>query len=235
MGKAKIYAIGDIHGELDKLERIIDRIDIKEDDLLIFLGDYIDRGKNPYGVIEFLLSLDKKHNCIFIKGNHEDMFIDYLSGVYEQDFLMNGGNKTLKSYYKNGYSLQRSKMPKERKLPVEHENFFYNRLKLYHETENYIFVHAGLWPGKTELNTQPKDVLLWERQYFIKSDFDWGKKVIFGHTTFKEPFFMKNKIGIDTGACFNKEGGKLTCLTLPDETFIQQGPLGEYYDEDEND
>jgi len=240
MGKSKkinkIYAIGDIHGELGMVQRIIDRINVKKDDLIIFMGDYIDRGKYSFEVINFLLDLDKRFRCVFLKGNHESMFVDYLSGIYEQDFMINGGNKTLKSYFKNGYNIQRSRMPKERKIPPEHEDFLLNKTKLYYETDKYIFVHAGLWPGKTDLSTQPKEVLLWERQHFIKSKFDWGKKVIFGHTAFKEPYFMENKIGIDTGACFKEDGGKLTCLILPDETFIQQGPLGEAFkDEDDDD
>lgn len=225
----KIYAIGDIHGEFDKIKALVGKLVINDDDLLVFMGDYIDRGKKSFEVIEYLSELDEKHNCVFLKGNHEDMFIDYLNGVYERDFLMNGGTKTLKSYYKHGWSLQQNKPPQYRKLPPKHHEFIYGKLRMYYETEDYIFVHAALWPGKVDLETHPKDIMLWERNHFIQSDYDWGKKVIFGHTAFRKPLVMDNKIGIDTGACFNDVpgGGVLTCLVLPDEVFIQEGKVEE--------
>jgi len=223
----RIFAIGDIHGAFFKLEALIGRLFIKKDDLIIFVGDYIDRGKYSFEVIEFLIDLNKKHNCVFLKGNHEDMFMDYLMGIYEDVFVKNGGKKTMKSYYKHGYSIQRSTPYLLRKLPKEHIAFFQNT-RLYYETDDYIFVHAALWPQRDlALDKQPRDILLWERKHFINSEFDWGKKVIFGHTVFAKPLVMENKIGIDTGACFEDiEGaGNLTCVILPEEHFVQQGPV----------
>jgi len=229
----KIYAIGDIHGEFFKLKALMDKLFIKKDDLIVFVGDYIDRGKYSFEVIDYLVELGKKHNCIFLKGNHEAMLTDYLIGIYEETFIKNGGRKTMKSYYRNGYNIQRSTPYLHRKLPKEHVKFFHN-LRLYYETDDYIFVHAALWPQKNlALDKQPTDVILWERNHFLNSKFDWGKKVIFGHTAFGEPLVMENKIGIDTGACFNDVdgGGNLTCVILPDERFVQQGPVLEDLDD----
>jgi len=209
---SKIYAIGDIHGEITKLNKLISIIPYKDGDTVVFLGDYIDRGENPYEVINSLIELKDNWNCVFLIGNHEQMFMDYLRGYKQDLYLYNGGVQTLKSY--NVDSNEQLNF----KLPEEHELFFKN-LKLYHETKNYIFVHAGLWIVKQPLSLITDDILLWIRNEFINCDTDYGKKVIFGHTPLNEPLVMNNKIGIDTGAFMND--GKLTCIVLPDETFIQ--------------
>ena len=87
---------------------------------------------------------------------------------------------------------------------------------MYHETEDYIFVHAGL-RKKIALEKQKSKDLLWIRNSFISTDYSFGKRVIFGHTPFKKPLVEKNKIGIDTGAVF---GNKLTCVQLPELIFF---------------
>jgi serine/threonine protein phosphatase 1 len=99
-------------------------------------------------------------------------------------------------------------------IPPSHTSFFQD-LRLYHETDSYIFVHAGLAPGVPLDKQQEKD-LLWIREPFIRSDYSFGKKVIFGHTPFKQPLITENKIGIDTGAVY---GNTLTCVELPAEKF----------------
>ena len=171
--------------------------------------------------MEYLIELNKKYNCIFLKGNHEDMFMDFMSGINENLFTGNGGYATIQSYEDNGCDIHQHTDYLNRHLPNEHISF-YQHLKNYYEVENYIFVHAGLLPRDIPLNQQPIDILLWERYDFINSDFDWGKKVIFGHTPNKEILEMDNKICIDTGSYY--EDGCLTCVKLPEESFIQQGP-----------
>lgn len=223
----KIHAFGDIHAQFFKLKRLMDRLFVKKDDLIVFVGDYIDRGNYSFEVIDYLIELSKKHNCIFLKGNHEAMFMDYLTGIYEDLWIQNGGYATIESYKKHGYDIHRYTDYTERHLPREHINFL-QKLRLYYETDDYIFVHAALWPQKDlALDKQPEDILLWERAHFINSKFDWGKKVIFGHTSFQKPLVMDNKIGIDTGACYDPSygGGNLTCVTLPDEHFMSQGAV----------
>ncbi|MDY6852862.1 MAG: serine/threonine protein phosphatase, partial [Thermodesulfobacteriota bacterium] len=99
-------------------------------------------------------------------------------------------------------------------IPQSHYDFL-ESLAHYYETEDYIFVHAGLRDGILIEDQDPHD-LLWIRDEFISSDYDHGKRVIFGHTPFREPLVQPNKIGIDTGAVF---GGRLTCLELPGLKF----------------
>ena len=217
--KNKIYAIGDIHGQLHKLKGLIEKLPIDDTCQLVFVGDYIDRGEYSFEVIEYLINLYKRYNCVFLKGNHEDLFMNFMLGESDDMFVCNGGDSTIQSYKNNGYDISQFIEYQRRNLPITHVNF-YKSLKNYYETDDYIFVHAGLLPKNIPLSEQPVDVLLWERYDFINSDFDWGKKVIFGHTPNREILNMHNKICIDTGAYY--EGGKLTCVVLPEEKFIQQ-------------
>jgi len=99
-------------------------------------------------------------------------------------------------------------------IPEDHLDFFAS-LEPYFETDKYIFVHAGLKQDVELKNQKPKD-LFWIRGNFTKSDYDFGKIVVFGHTPFPEPLIQPNKIGIDTGAVY---GRKLTCLELPRIVF----------------
>jgi len=215
------YIIGDIHGCIDKLKKLYELIAyrIKVNDTLIFLGDYIDRGANSFEVIEFLKTLEKYHTTVFLRGNHEDMFLSYLknkdtSGLY----LYNGGMATLRNYRKNQGSLL---------LPEKHKEFF-NSLHFYYETDEFIAVHAGLRPGIDDIKKQSEYDMIWIRENFFLSSYTWPKLVVFGHTPTEhipggkwgEVYFNqeKNIAGIDTGAVF---GGKLTCLRLPDRTIFQ--------------
>ena len=178
-------------------------------DLLIFLGDYIDRGEYGKEVVDYIIKL--KRNSEYVRcllGNHDVMFLDYLNGKNIDRFLGNGGDATLLSYGiispDEGYDL----------VPREHIRFF-KSLEPYIELEDYYFVHAGFRPG-LKIKEQKLEDMLWIRNDFIDSKYDFGKKVIFGHTPMDEPLIMNNKIGIDTGAGY---GEKLTCLELPGEKF----------------
>lgn len=209
-----IYAVGDIHGCLDHLERLLDEVQPDlEKDVLLFIGDYIDRGPESKGVVDYIIKLQQKYpreQIICLKGNHEAMFLDFLAGRERELFLLNGGLRTLRDYWGGRWdSLE------ELLLPPEHARF-YQELLAYHETPDYIFVHGGLKPG-VPLGEQQEEDLLWIRGEFITSMEDFGRLVIFGHTPFKQPLVMPNKIGIDTGAVY---GNFLTCLKLPQNEFI---------------
>lgn len=222
-GDRKIIAIGDIHGMRSKLSLLLNKLPIEWGrDVLIFLGDYVDRGPEPKDTVSDLIELKKSFpdTTRFLMGNHEYMFLNYLhdKGILEDfpyvvdnsivsTFIATGGFKTLDSYYS---------LEGELDIPQEHIDFF-SSLELYIETEEYIFVHAGLKPYR-EIRDQKIDDLLWIRFEFIDSDYDWGKRVIFGHTPMDTPLVKKTKIGIDTGAVY---GGLLTALILPDIEFIQ--------------
>lgn len=197
------YAIGDIHGELNMLEALLDKLDYKHEDKLVFLGDYIDRGPDPKGVIDLLLALEKVHpRCIFLRGNHEMMFMNYLNGREQQMFIYNGGNTTVASYGAIG-----TFEPFE--VPEAHMSFIRRTHRVY-ETANIIFVHAGISVPYDTLDDLPDEILLWARETSYKYTVA-PKRCVFGHTPFKEVYQEGYMLGIDTGATF---GGKLTCAVL---------------------
>jgi serine/threonine protein phosphatase 1 len=206
----KIFAIGDIHGCPSKLNEMMAKLRIDaEEDTVIFIGDYIDRGPDSKGVIDSILEIRQRiDNVICLQGNHEEMFLKYYCEHEDEDlFMHNGCMMTLLSYgytgRDHGYEVN---------VPEEHLQFFSSLLSFY-ETDSYIFVHAGLRPG-IPLKRQIKEDMLWIRREFIISRYDFGKTVIFGHTPVSHdmPYIKPNKIGIDTGLVY---GGRLTCLELP--------------------
>ena len=206
----KSFIIGDLHGCRDMLEKMLAIIPWDhERDNLIFVGDYIDRGDDSKGVIDILLKLtgmSPRVQCLM--GNHESLFLDYLSGRDQRNFLVNGGVATLNSYRVNGRIY----------IPPRHISFI-ESLKILIELDDYYVVHAGLMP-EVRIEKQAIKDILWIRENFIFSEYDFGKKIIFGHTPFLSPFITDNKIGLDTGAVF---GNKLTCVELPDEKFYYVG------------
>lgn len=206
----RIFVVGDIHGCLGMLKRLIAKIGWRPDrDRLIFLGDYIDRGENSRGVIDYILEISNSSGRVeCLMGNHEAVFLDFLSGRQHQNFFVNGGASTLNSY-RFGSIPHADPM-----IPHDHVSFL-NSLQLWIELKDYYVVHAGLRPGLA-IQEQAAEDLVWIREPFIHSDHDFGKKVIFGHTPFSRPLIMKNKIGLDTGAVF---GNMLTCLELPSLVF----------------
>jgi serine/threonine protein phosphatase 1 len=216
----RIFVIGDIHGCLDKLELLWDRIDPSPGvDQLVFLGDYIDRGEDSSGVLDYLLRVKKAHaDTIFLLGNHEKMFMDFLSGVDRALFIYNGGESTLRSYLVRMENSGEGVLDEEalnRLVPDYHRDFL-QELHPYYETTDYIMVHAGLRHG-VPLENQTSEDLVWIREEFIYAEEDFGKRVIFGHTPFVKPLVLPNKIGIDTGAVY---GNQLTCVILPDLEFV---------------
>jgi serine/threonine protein phosphatase 1 len=207
----KIFAIGDIHGSFDRLQELMQKIPIDfTEDTLVFIGDYIDRGPGSVEVVNYLIGLKKRvPEIIFLKGNHEDMLEKYLDGTDRFTYLLNGGQNTLDSY------LSKTNSSNSFPIPPDHMEFFQS-LRLYYETEDYIFVHAGLRP-KVPLESQEAEDLLWIRDKFIYSRYNFGKPVVFGHTPLEKPLVEPNKIGIDTGAVY---GNALTCVQLPSLEFF---------------
>jgi serine/threonine protein phosphatase 1 len=221
----KLFVVGDIHGCVKKLEMVLSQIEIdKRRDTLIFLGDYIDRGPDSWEVVERLLLLEKElSRVVFLKGNHEQLLLDYLFQQEREAFLANGGQMTIRSYLaaaargggrKNNQAGRQGK--RNLSLPESHLQFFLS-LKSYYETEDFLFVHAGLRPGIPPHEQENID-LCWIRDEFIDYQGVFPKTVIFGHTVFTEPYWGHDRIGIDTGAVY---GGKLTCLELPSQKIYQ--------------
>jgi len=206
----KTFIVGDVHGCLDMLQRLMDQISWRpEVDRLIFLGDFIDRGSDSRGVVEYVLEISKRSEHVeCLMGNHEKILLDFLDGRDMNTFFVNGGLATLNSY--------RGETPKYGGflIPDEHLSFF-RSLKLLIELDDFYIVHAGFRPG-VPIEKQTTEDLLWIRDSFIFSNYYFGKRVIFGHTPFAQPLVMENKIGLDTGAVY---GNRLTCLELPSLKF----------------
>jgi len=212
-----LIAIGDIHGCPQSLDALLARIDPSPDDHLLFVGDYIDRGPNSKAVIDRLLDLREDVPCTFLRGNHEAMMIEYLDSGAFSLWRMNGGVSTLQSYLTEDDS-------SEIKIPAPHVEFV-RETKLCHETDDYLFVHAGLEAGLTieeNLENPDEEVLLWEREHLNASEVAWEKPVVCGHTPRPEPINRENLILIDTGCVYHmKPGmGRLTAVYLPEREFI---------------
>jgi serine/threonine protein phosphatase 1 len=197
------YVIGDIHGCLRPLQRLLEKIAPQSGDEVVFIGDYIDRGPQSREVVDHLLGLP--HRCVFLLGNHEKMLLDYLDGKDEGLFLPNGGLATIQSY--GGHVAN---------IPPAHLRFFRD-LKPMYDTANYLFVHAGIRP-LVPLERQREEDLVWIRQEFFQFIGRFPKPIVFGHTPLRQVLMAADRIGIDTGCVY---GGKLTCLRLPDRQVIQ--------------
>lgn len=202
-----IYAIGDIHGCHDQLLVLLAKIKAHaghEPFLGVFLGDYIDRGPKSREVVNQVRGLVTGRGghgkWIALKGNHEDMLATDLAGNDSMEmWRCNGGVQTLESY-------------KDKMGELKEHAAWLASLPLMHETENHVFVHAGVSP-RYSLAEQPEEVLLWIRNW-QGDDPDMGKHVVYGHTPYKQPRLLANSSGLDTGAFYY---GTLTCGVF-DET-----------------
>ena len=214
------YIIGDIHGYIHKFINLFQKLrnHIEKDDILIFLGDYIDRGEHSFEVIDFLLSVQRAYNAVFLKGNHEAMLMDYINPEIKNEiFLYNGGDATIRSYKKNIGTF---------KIPKSHMTF-YRSLQLFYETDEFIAVHAGVNPKIKNLHEQEESDLIWIRDKFFRSTENHNKTIIFGHTpthfiSKDNDVFIdekRNIIGLDTGVIYGK---KISCIRWPDKRNIKQ-------------
>jgi serine/threonine protein phosphatase 1 len=216
----QFIAIGDIHGCARSMEAILDKLEPYFDRTFIFVGDYIDRGPSSKEVVDLLIDFAESVDCIFLRGNHEQMLLDAFQKGDVRLWMMNGGRTTLQSYDVSVESPE---------LPADHMAF-YKDTQLYYDTDDYFFVHAGISPGKTIAQSlEDEDEMhefLWERSHLNAFETPWEKKVVFGHTPRAEPLVKDKMIGIDTGCVYSSRGyGKLTAAKLPEEEFIQQNCL----------
>lgn len=214
----RLFAIGDIHGCLDELRRLLDAIPAAAGDTVAFVGDYIDRGPNSRGVIEHLLDWRTKTpaRTVFLKGNHEDMALAYLGkgGQWGEAWLRNGGVASLRSYDADPHAPQEEVVAR---LPQTHIDFL-TGLETTFSWGKYLVVHAGIRPG-IPLASQRAEDLLWIREEFLDYPHDLGATVVFGHTPYRSVVVeLPYKIGIDTGCVY---GGALTCVSLPEGRLFQ--------------
>lgn len=203
---ARLIAIGDIHGEINKLNKLLKKLDIRPDDTVVFLGDYVDRGNHSKEVVERLIELSKFCYCEFLMGNHEYYMLRTIKGLWDREYYyIDGGEATVKSY---------GSLENILKLHGE----FFNNLKYYYLTDSFLFVHAGIRPDKT-LEEQDELDMLVIRFNFIDNKHKLRQRVIFGHTPFDKPYIEDDKIGINTG-CGLKPNGKLTAYICNENKFI---------------
>lgn len=232
MSKYFYYAVGDIHGRLDLLNRLIPRIEMhaashNATPIPVFLGDYVDRGPDSKGVIDRIIELQTTHSAIALKGNHEDLMQNAdpkfaphrlrglekptLSEWREMEermywWTMNGGYQTMASY---GVEIGAAKAnPFEAYKSVDQSHLDWIRsLPTFHETENHYFVHAGVNPYKS-LADQNDNSRMWIRGEWLNSNVDMGKHVVHGHTPVDDADVHPNRTNLDTGAVY---GGALSC------------------------
>jgi serine/threonine protein phosphatase 1 len=219
----RVYVVGDIHGRADLLAAlrtaiVADAEAAKESaKVLIYLGDYVDRGPGSFEVLDMLINEPLEGlDAVFLKGNHEDMMLKFLAGPADPLWLHNGGDATLRSYGIHWPAatlmmpdLEHLRLALWDALPRDHRRFLIN-LRLSHEEGDYIFVHAGVRPG-VPLNAQDARDLMWIREPFLRSRANFGKRVVHGHSPSWSPEVTANRIGIDTGAFYT---GCLTCLVI---------------------
>jgi serine/threonine protein phosphatase 1 len=213
----RIYAIGDVHGCLDRLaavhEQIAEDLTTRPVDIsvLVHLGDYVDRGLDSAQVVDWLSggAPVPVTQVVNLMGNHEEMMIQALPGTDKEainTWLANGGADSLLSW-----EITRKVPPAEwaALIPAEHQTFLRN-LKVSFRFGGYLFVHAGIRPG-VPLDRQERHDMLWIREPFLSWKHSHDVIVVHGHTPRHEPDVRSNRIGIDTGAVM---GGVLTCVVL---------------------
>lgn len=234
----RAYAIGDIHGRLDLMVHLLNKIE--EDNrargpaetYVIFLGDLVDRGPESKGVINHLL----EHGVpfarpIFLKGNHEELFLDVLGGKEDlvPTWLTYGGQECVDSYgISRGATLNMTSAALverlRRAVPEGHQNFIKQMFDTF-QFGDYLFVHAGIRPGMP-LEEQSGGDLRWIREGFLESQDDHGVMVVHGHTIVDKPEEHPNRTALDTGAF---RTGVLSAMGIDGHTtwFIEaQGSIG---------
>lgn len=225
----KTIAIGDIHGGLKALIQLLNKIEVKDGDTLIFLGDYVDGWSESAQVIQFLMELSEKINCVFIKGNHDAWCENWLEkGDVDPTWYMHGGKETLDSYE------EVSNTDKTKHLK------FFKAMAMYHiDDNNRLFIHAGF----TSMHGVEKEVYektfyfdrtLWEMaltldekikldSYLYPNRLKHYKEIYIGHTPTTrynsvEPMQAANIWNVDTGAAFK---GKLSAIDVDDKALFQ--------------
>lgn len=242
--KGKTYVVGDIHGGLKALIQVLERAKISKEDTLIFLGDFVDGWSESPAVLDFLIALEKSHNCIFIKGNHDDLVLQWLTGnkvdFNEQLWFHHGGKATALAYEKISTS--------EKEAHIT----FLQSLQNYHiDAQNRLFIHAGFTNLKGVEHEYFKPLFYWDRTLWemvlaLDSKIDSNSsiypkrlqlysEIFIGHTPVTQigktiPVHFSGVWNVDTGAAFK---GKLTLMDVDSKEFFQSDALPDLYP-DEN-
>lgn len=205
----RIYAIGDIHGCVAQLDRLLAQISLHASGgpqiKLVFLGDYVDRGPDSKGVIDRLVALKAESGALCLRGNHDQAVLNFLADAnFYRSWKGFGAADTLLSYgvrpplFDDDEALAECQRAFAEVLPESHRRFLLG-LEPQIILGDYAFVHAGVRPG-VALDQQSLDDLLWIRDDFLLSRQDFGKVIVHGHTPIEAPERHANRIAVDTGA-----------------------------------
>ncbi len=233
----RTIVIGDIHGALRALEQLLGKIAPREDDRFIFVGDYVDGWSQSAQVIAYLIEFEKQHNCIFLRGNHDDWCETWLSGR-EADpvWLFHGGQSTVDSY---------AAIPREERQT--HLRFFYKLRHYYEDEQNRLYIHAGFTsmhgPGKERDKTDFMwDRTLWEMALSMDKRLSTNsllypkrlklfREIYIGHTptiNYHQDVPMNgcNVWNVDTGAAFT---GRLSAMDADTKKVLQSDVVQRLY------
>ena len=236
----RTLVIGDIHGGLRALHQIMERAKVTTNDTLIFLGDYVDGWSESPQVIDYLMELDKKQNCIFIRGNHDVLVLDWLThnnkNIDEGMWFKHGGEATVLAY---------SNISEEKKQ--RHIAFLHSLKDYYLDEGNRLFIHAGFtnvngvtyeyfpkmfyWDRSLWETALAMDQTLEKKSFFYPKRLTLYHEIYIGHTPvtrIKESIPIKKACiwNIDTGAAFN---GPLSIMDIYTQEYWQSEPLNQLY------
>jgi serine/threonine protein phosphatase 1 len=236
----RVYAIGDIHGCADLLEGLLLQIDVdctrspSSRPIVVFLGDYIDRGPASKEVLDLLLGCERTKETVFLKGNHETFVHRFLSQpAILDEWRLYGGLETLVSYGLkpsiNPDIPEQTELAEElaRAIPKTHLKFL-ESLDLSFSCGDFLFVHAGIRPG-VPIRKQKEEDLLWIREEFLLCEDRFEKFIVHGHTPVPTPDIRSNRINIDTGAFAT---GRLTCIVIEGNSVVPLTDLRDWINGD---
>ena len=237
---AKTYVIGDIHGGLRALKQLLELTPFTSEDLLVFVGDYVDGWSESAETISYLLDFSETYNCKFLRGNHEELLYNFLkNGVANPTWLASGGRSSLDSYAKLSEVEKR-----------KHITFLEALENFYIDTDNRLYVHAGftnihgpqhefyprmvywdrtLWETACSVNPElNEDHLLYPKRLAL------FKEIFIGHTPVtrignSQPTNFANVWNVDTGAAFK---GALSIMEVKSKQIWQSDPVWKLYPEE---
>ncbi|SHI44430.1 serine/threonine protein phosphatase 1 [Malonomonas rubra DSM 5091] len=229
---SRLIAVGDIHGQYQMLQSLMEDVAPTDKDQLVFLGDYVDRGPQTPEVIDWLIDFQKRYpQTVFLRGNHEQMLLDAVVAADRKQsgrntflddfmalkgrglpsavfyFVSCGGQESLQAY--NGGDIVEDPCAALQRIPAEHVEFFSSTV-FYWQYQQYFFVHAGVDPKDPTGEKRQNEAFLWQRKPLWKKVKGWDKIVVHGHTPVSEPYISQTEINIDTGAGYGD------CLTACD-------------------
>jgi serine/threonine protein phosphatase 1 len=224
----RVYAIGDIHGRADLLEALLLQIDVdcalypSIRPIVVFLGDYIDRGPGSREVLDILSGCGRTRETVFLRGNHETFVDRFLSEpAILDEWRLCGGLETLMSYGLkpsiNPDAAEQARLAVElaKAMPPRHVEFL-DTLELSFSCGDFLFVHAGIRPG-VAIRKQREEDLLWIRDEFLFCEQPFEKFIVHGHTPVPAPDIRSNRVNIDTGAFAT---GRLTCIAIEGASIV---------------